>query len=157
MKKINIFVLGETSSGKSSVLYLIKTILRKEGFVVNGDGGIDYISEEAFDNAAKVGINAKLDAIKQITEISIFERQASINAIENPWMLFREYTPHTGQIFWSLDADNEVRLYRKVKTSKLLKKGTIKYINLLEPNAKQIEHLSWFPLSLPTLDKTSFK
>lgn len=154
MKKITIFVLGESNSGKSSVLYLIKSILRNEGFNINGDGGIDYISEEAFDNAAKVGINAKLDVIKQTSELNIFERQASNDAIENPWMNFNQYTPHIGQIFWSLDSDNEVRLYRKVRVSKLFKKAIIEYINLLEPKTKQSEHIKWFPISIPAINKS---
>jgi hypothetical protein len=153
MKKINIFVLGESNSGKSSVLYLIKTILRKEGFVVNGVGGLDYISEETFDNAAQIGINAKLADIKQKNEINIFERQSSPDVIENPWMNFSEYTPHIDQIFWSLDSDNEVRLYRKVTASKLFKKAVIEYVNLLENKTKQIDHIKWFPFSIPTLNK----
>lgn len=152
MNKIKIYILGSTDSGKSSVLYLIKTILRKEGFTVIGDGGIDYISEEAFDKTAQTGINAKLDAIKQKAEINIFERQASTDAIENPWMSFNEHTPHVGQIFWSLDADNEIRLYRKTKVHKFGKKEKIYDENLLTHKAKQIDHIKWYPFTFPTLN-----
>lgn len=132
MDNINIIISGPTNSGKSSVLYLIKTILKEQKFTVIGDGGIDFVDEVTFDEHAQRGINSKLDAIKKTTAITITEKSGSSD-ITSPWIKLSEGKPQVNQKCWVCDEDDNVIFCKYVSYRKHIftKKTNFGFLDLL--------------------------
>lgn len=76
-KNLIITIAGETSTGKSSVAYLIKNFLREKGIEVEFDGGKDYDTEEQFDDNIGRYMEQKIEALKEKVSIKLEEKQLS--------------------------------------------------------------------------------
>jgi len=74
-KKLKIAVAGETSTGKSTVCYLIKRCLKENGFNVDFDGGVDYENDIEFDENVSRDIDKKIELLSQEVNIELNEIQ----------------------------------------------------------------------------------
>lgn len=75
-------VIGTTASGKSTILSLFKEFLKEKGFEVDHIVNYDDKDEESFDEVMKQHLDAKIDAIKEKTKITIQEIQVYRQPIE---------------------------------------------------------------------------
>jgi uridine kinase len=82
-KQITITVAGETASGKSRVLFLLKKVLKDNGFIVEFDGGIDFENETQFDEVIGKNLDTVIDALKDSRIISLREEQTKANYFPN--------------------------------------------------------------------------
>ncbi len=83
-KNITITVSGETSSGKSRLIYFLKEFLSKNGFYIEFDGGLDFKNEYQFDMFMKNNIDLVIDSIKTTRSIKFEEKYSKrLNNIEN--------------------------------------------------------------------------
>lgn len=78
-KSIVISVQGETNTGKSTLVYLIKKVLKEHGIEVVFNGGGDFRDEKTFDEIIGKNIDLKANAIKDKTKVIIAEEQIVLN------------------------------------------------------------------------------
>jgi len=64
-KEITIEVKGLTNTGKSSLTYLIKELLKKEGININMKGDGDYLNEDDFDTKMKKNLDKRIKMLKE--------------------------------------------------------------------------------------------
>lgn len=75
MKNLTITVSGETNSGKSRLLLLLKDFLREHDFIVEFDGGIDYENEDQFNEHVSKNFDHVIEQVKDMTTITLKEEQ----------------------------------------------------------------------------------
>jgi len=76
--EIQITISSQTGKGKSRVLYLLKKLLKEEGFEIEFDGGIDFENEESFDREMMFDLTTSLHNIKDISKIIFKEVQTKL-------------------------------------------------------------------------------
>lgn len=83
--QLNITISGKTNSGKTRLTYLLKKILREEGFDVEFSGNIDFPSEAKFDEHVEKNFDRCISSIKERSNINIIlkEEQENIYSIRN--------------------------------------------------------------------------
>lgn len=81
MKNLNITVSGETNSGKSRLILLLKNFLRENDFIVEFDGGIDYENEGQFNEHASKNFDRVIERVKDTTTITLKEEQLNLACI----------------------------------------------------------------------------
>ena len=77
MKNLTIAVVGLSSSGKSTMLYLIKNLLREQGFNVTYDKhaeNLDNFNEDDFNNDVEKHYVNTIESLKKEVEINIIEK-----------------------------------------------------------------------------------
>lgn len=77
--QINITISGKTNTGKTRVTYLLKKILRQEGFDVEFSGNIDHPNETEFDEHAEKNFNGCISSIKERSGINIILKEEQEN------------------------------------------------------------------------------
>lgn len=75
MKELEIIVKGQTASGKSSIIHLLKNFLKHNGFDVEFDGSQDFENVEQFDEFMDNNCSKALNAIRPILKIKMIEAQ----------------------------------------------------------------------------------
>lgn len=73
--QINITISGKINSGKTRVTYLLKKLLRQEGFDVEFSGNIDHPNETEFDEHTKKNFNVCISSIKERSGINIILKE----------------------------------------------------------------------------------
>lgn len=73
-KQLSIIVTGGAGSGKSRIIYLIKEMLKQEGFDVEFEDR-DYLNESRFNEAMLNNLDVVLDKLKGQCDITIKTRQ----------------------------------------------------------------------------------
>lgn len=81
MKNLNITVSGETNSGKSRLILLLKDFLRENDFIVEFDGGIDYENEGQFNEHVSKNFDRVIEQVKDTTIITLKEEQLNLACI----------------------------------------------------------------------------
>ena len=79
---LKITVAGGSATGKSTVAFLIKELLKEKGFDVSFDGGIDFENEEDFDNTISKNIDKKTLAVSGKTIVQLDEVQLTRRGAE---------------------------------------------------------------------------
>lgn len=79
---IKITVAGQVGSGKSTITYLLKQFLKKEGFDVTLEKQLDYRNEVEFDMAMVKNQHLRTESVKNHVKISLEEKQLCREAIE---------------------------------------------------------------------------
>ena len=74
-KQITITVSGQTASGKSRILFLLKKVLKDSGFTVEFDGSIDFENETQFDEVIGKNLDTVIEALKDSRIITFKEEQ----------------------------------------------------------------------------------
>jgi len=64
-KEITIEIKGLTNSGKSSLTYLIKELLKKEGININMTVDTDYIDENDFNMKMSKNLDERIEMLKR--------------------------------------------------------------------------------------------
>jgi len=82
-KQLTITIGGRSNSGKSRVLFLIKNMLRMNGFDVKHDGGMDFSTEKDFDEHMSIRTDDVLKHIQSNTTIIMKENQSNLSAMSN--------------------------------------------------------------------------
>ena len=75
-KQVTVIVTGEPAAGKSSVMYLIETLLRDNGYTVKVDVENQYDYDKSiyhFHNAMSYHKEERLAALKESTKITLIE------------------------------------------------------------------------------------
>lgn len=78
-KSIVVTVLGSAGTGKSTLLYLMKDMLKKHGFEIIFDGGTDFKDENAFDEYMSRNLDLKITAVKEKCKIVFAEDQLMLD------------------------------------------------------------------------------
>lgn len=73
-KIITITVGGVTNTGKSRILYLLKSFLKENGFDVKFEGGGDFVDEDTFDSHMCSNIEQVSGYIKESRTIVMREQ-----------------------------------------------------------------------------------
>jgi len=68
-----ISVSGETNTGKSRLILLLKNFLRENGFEIEFDGGIDYKDEGQFNESVSKNFESVIEHIKETRTITLKE------------------------------------------------------------------------------------
>lgn len=77
MKNLTIAVVGLSNSGKSTMLYLIKNLLREQGFNVTYDKhgeNLDNFNEDDFNKDVEKHYVNTIESLKKEVEINIIEK-----------------------------------------------------------------------------------
>lgn len=77
MKNLTIAVVGLSGSGKSTMFYLIKNLLREQGFNVTYDKhgeNLDNFNEDDFNNYVEKHYVNTIESLKKEVEINIIEK-----------------------------------------------------------------------------------
>ena len=74
MKKLFIDVKGENNTGKTTITYLIKEFLKKEGFKVDLNFSEEHCSKKDFDEDATLHLHNKTKVLKEQVKIIISEK-----------------------------------------------------------------------------------
>jgi len=82
-KKLTVTVAGAAGSGKSHLLFLIKSFLKDNGFDVNHNVSYDLNSEIGFDWCVNTNFNKAIESIRQTTSITVNEVQTAQKPKEN--------------------------------------------------------------------------
>ncbi len=86
-KEIKITVSGVVNSGKSRIIYLIKKLLREDGFNVEFKGCLDFHTETDLDKIAGKNFNEIIKKIKADADITIESQQ-----LNKPWFIPKDDT-----------------------------------------------------------------
>lgn len=78
MKNLIITVSGETNSGKSRLILLLKDFLRENDFIVEFDGGIDYENENQFNEHVSKNFDHVIEHVKNTKTITLKEEQLNL-------------------------------------------------------------------------------
>jgi len=79
--KIKITVAGLPASGKSKMLYIIKHMLKEEGFNIKHNVNIDFNNESQFDKQMENNIEKVFEHFKKTKSISIEETTLKLKEI----------------------------------------------------------------------------
>jgi ABC-type lipoprotein export system ATPase subunit len=78
-KDLTIAVVGLSASGKSTLLYLIKKLLREQGFNVTYDKeskDLDYLNEDDFNSHVEKHYSETIKSLKENVDINVIEKPA---------------------------------------------------------------------------------
>lgn len=82
MKELKITIAGQVGTGKSTVAYLIKTMLRGYGFNVTFDPKPDFTSEVHFDTEMNRNRENRIQSVGENVKILLEEKQIRRQQIE---------------------------------------------------------------------------